>query len=475
MTREPQPGRRAGAGDDGVVPAVEVMLAVARARRALSRSRRLPGLSLFFLGGARGLVKVVSPHVPALPWGVTLSPTLLWEWNARGGRAERPLVAPSPMAAALASSAPAAMPRAVPAPFSSTPAGPPPAEPSFAMGETPKPPPQASSVPSRALPGAAGLEAVAPALVLVHRVRGAPFRGAHSEGGTAPGPISPSAARRRLGNPSFGWDLGAARPAQSRIEGSPPGAVHAAPTPGLTARALTEERSAEGPARSLVAGARPGLEPEADGGVLERGGFAPVAAALPWSLPTATISPTHPQAAPSPERAEPASIAPEPPVPLLWAAPTPGSWGPLHRAPLGAAGDRRAFAMGEPPKPPPHASGEAAPARELVSWGAPAIVWPAGSRSVDALPEDAPARLLQREPRAAPAAMKDLVEVAESLRSFVTREVGAAKQAGASAASRRPEPLRPPSAAQEEATARRLLSRMRTMIQEERFRSGKLR
>src|SRR6185312_11135876 len=107
MTREPQPSRRAGAGDDAVVPAVEVMRAVARARRALSRSRRLPGLALFFLGGGRGLVKVVSPHVPALPWGVTLSPALGWGWSARGGRAERPLVEPSPVAAALSSSAPA--------------------------------------------------------------------------------------------------------------------------------------------------------------------------------------------------------------------------------------------------------------------------------------------------------------------------------------------------------------------------------
>jgi hypothetical protein len=109
----------------------------------------------------------------------------------------------------------------------------------------------------------------------------------------------------------------------------------------------------------------------------------------------------------------------------------------------------------------------------VLPWGAPSI---ARSRAELGPPTpDAPLRLPQRDAHAVPVAMKRLVEVADSLRTFVTREVQEAKEAVSRAASRRLEPLPEPSFTPSDDAIRKLLSRMRTIMQEERFRSGKIR
>ncbi len=74
-----------------------------------------------------------------------------------------------------------------------------------------------------------------------------------------------------------------------------------------------------------------------------------------------------------------------------------------------------------------------------------------------------------------PATVRGLVEVTDSLRSFVTREVGQVREVVASVASRPPAAPPPPVVKVNDETARRLLGQMRSLMQEERFRSGKLR
>jgi hypothetical protein len=91
------------------------------------------------------------------------------------------------------------------------------------------------------------------------------------------------------------------------------------------------------------------------------------------------------------------------------------------------------------------------------------------------LPGLARQRLPQREARTAPAAMRDVVEVANSLRSFVAQEVREVKDAVARVATRRPAAPPSESPVPTDDSVRKLLSRMRTLMQEERFRSGKLR
>src|SRR5262245_34761188 len=66
------------AADDLVVPILQMGLVSARARRAIARTRRVPGLPLLFLGVARGGIKAVTHPVPTLPWSVGLSPLSLW-------------------------------------------------------------------------------------------------------------------------------------------------------------------------------------------------------------------------------------------------------------------------------------------------------------------------------------------------------------------------------------------------------------
>jgi hypothetical protein len=87
----------------------------------------------------------------------------------------------------------------------------------------------------------------------------------------------------------------------------------------------------------------------------------------------------------------------------------------------------------------------------------------------------APARLPERDARAAPIAMKSFVEVADSLRTFVAKEVQGVKEAVSRAASHRPKVPPPAALSPTDDTVRKLLGRMRTMMQEERFRSGKIR
>jgi hypothetical protein len=98
---------------------------------------------------------------------------------------------------------------------------------------------------------------------------------------------------------------------------------------------------------------------------------------------------------------------------------------------------------------------------------------PAGPATPDAVLPYAEPRLLQRDIQASPITVKSVVEVADSLRSFVAREVN--EQVDRAVASRPiAEPARPASPPADEA-ARRMMAQMRTLAQEERFRSGKLR
>lgn len=355
MVNEIQPAPRAGAQADLVVPALIVASAVARARRTIACSRRIPGLSLLFIGSTRGLVQVVTPHVPALPWSVGLSPALLWGHATRGDREAR---------------APVAL-------------------------QTP------AEQPARERPhlesSAAGLEAVAPALILVRSLLGAPHREARSDS-SAPLPSvrtrapAPEAAtwrdvnrQRARGGWGFAWELTAALPARQ-------------PTTGATPRASRTEASL-------------------------------------------------PQAAP----AESARVERA-----------------IERSPAGPE------VRGHKPHLQPTASG-----LEVLPWGASAITRSSQAVAADTAPPieaTVPLRLPGRAPRAAPVTIGSVVEVTDSLRTFVAKEVQEVKDVVSRAvASRPPEPLPQVSPMPSDDTVRKLLSKLRTMMQEERFRSGKLR
>ncbi len=83
---QPKAATRTRASDELAVPGFVVGSAVTRGRRAMARGRRLPGLSMLFVGAARGLASTAAPRVPALPWSAGLSPSQIWGWAARGDR-----------------------------------------------------------------------------------------------------------------------------------------------------------------------------------------------------------------------------------------------------------------------------------------------------------------------------------------------------------------------------------------------------
>jgi hypothetical protein len=344
MVKGSQSGSRLHAPDELIVPALEVGSAIARARRVVARSRRIPGLALLFLGAARGSVKTTPPRVPALPWSIGLSSTVLWGWAARGDRAPH----------ALGQGAPALE----------------------HAGDRPRP-----------LSSAVGLEAVAPALVLVRHLLGAPVREPPSGPGTKPRPIASSPIRHRA---HVGWSfaeaLGAARPASVRA--------------GRTAGTNVRIETGDGDAAHASGERARRIEEGWAGGVHPSHGIAP-------DLATREASP------------------------------------------------------------------EIAAAQEPLPWGAPAA---ARSDAVVAhLAAAAAERLPQRHARAGPTAMQSFVEVADSLRTFVVQEVREVKDAVTRIASSQPAKPHQASLAPTDDAVRNLLSRMRMMMQEERFRSGKLR
>jgi hypothetical protein len=117
---------------------------------------------------------------------------------------------------------------------------------------------------------------------------------------------------------------------------------------------------------------------------------------------------------------------------------------------------------------------------DLSAGEAPALAWSTPARArrpSEAVPAEAgsPARLPEREAHAAPVALKAFVEAANALEAFVATEVQGAKDAVRRAVAERPAP--PPAAnlAPSDDVVRKLMSRMRTMMEEERFRSGKIR
>ena len=82
--------------------------------------------------------------------------------------------------------------------------------------------------------------------------------------------------------------------------------------------------------------------------------------------------------------------------------------------------------------------------------------------------------------RVTPVMVDAIVQIGDSLRTFVTEEIREAKDAIARARSPRLEPARSPlrdgsNLPLTDDTVRKLLHRMRTMMEEERFRSGKIR
>jgi hypothetical protein len=116
---------------------------------------------------------------------------------------------------------------------------------------------------------------------------------------------------------------------------------------------------------------------------------------------------------------------------------------------------------------------------EVLPWSVPSTArsgLAAPADAATAIETPAPLRLPGRDPRAAPVAISSVVEVAETLRTFVAKEVQEVKDAvGRAVASRPPEAQPSASPTPSDDTVRKLLGRMRTMMQEERFRSGKLR
>jgi hypothetical protein len=402
MVNEIQPAPRTGAQADLVVPALIVASAVARARRTLARSRRIPGLSLLFIGSARGLVKVVTPHVPALPWSVGLSPALLWGHTGRGDREARaPVAQQTPTERGpVALQTPAEQP----------------------TRDTRERPHVESS--------AAGLEAVAPGLVLVRSLLGAPHREARSSS-SAPLPSfttrapAPEAApwrnaiqRRARGGWGFAGELTAALPARQ-------------PTAGATPRASRIEASLPQAAPTESARGERAIERSPAG-------------ALPHA---SRIEASLPQAAPYESARVDRVIEQSQAGPEVW---------------------------GHKPPRQPATSGP-----EVLPWGASAITRSSRAVIADTAPPieaAVPLRLPGRAPRAAPVTLGSVVEVADSLRTFVAKEVQEVKDAVSRAvASRPPEPLPQASPMPSDDTVRKLLSKLRTMMQEERFRSGKLR
>jgi hypothetical protein len=153
----------------------------------------------------------------------------------------------------------------------------------------------------------------------------------------------------------------------------------------------------------------------------------------------------------------------------------------------------RSFAVGSrspESAPEPAASGpEILPVAPALAWSARARVGAGPEPAISPVdgprqPEDAGGRapreeallatLPQRDGRAGPA-LKAFVEVADGLRSFVAKEVREVRETVAGVAAVRRETAPEAGLEPTDDLVRKLLSRMRTLMQEERFRSGKIR
>jgi hypothetical protein len=255
---------------------------------------------------------------------------------------------------------------------------------------------------------------VAPGWLLVRSMLGAPLRSAVAEPSAGPRTPARGAVHPDRGSWGFALDMAAARPASVRVD------------------ALTARRSA--PLGTAVPAADSRREPRAGGAgrLTARSGAADGrGAALRSAGSPGTLEPLL-QRTPGPSLAEPL---------------------PVSARRIHAVEDPDAFRPGADP---------AIPWAEAPPWTAPSSEASASHR-----------RLPQREATGSPAALKSVVDVTEALRSFVVQEVRELKDAVARAPA--PQPPPPASLVPSDDIARKLLNRMRTLMQEERFRSGKIR
>jgi hypothetical protein len=112
--------------------------------------------------------------------------------------------------------------------------------------------------------------------------------------------------------------------------------------------------------------------------------------------------------------------------------------------------------------------GEHLPASALPMPLAHPARWPVGDRK-----GAKPPALVEREPQATPS-VTNILAVANGLRRFVEAELNNVRQVVAGMAKQSSQPASGPTGARSGDAVRQILGRMRLLIQEERFRSGKL-
>jgi hypothetical protein len=320
-----------------------------------------------------------------------------------------------------------------------------------------------------------GLEAVAPALVLLRNVLSGSGSSPRASPDTPGSSAAASGAGRSREGLRLGLDINAARPTSARVD---PGSGSALQAPKRAADPMPSSRDArvadargsaarpvgeashvlrEASRSAWEASAAPLASTPAPVLRVSRAGEAPrqtasgSAGELPWGASERV--PTDGGATPEPFASRRGASAREPSLP--------------------AAAPRLPWMMTTEERSKPRARAIEPPAMlEDLPWSVP-VVGRSDAPQADVARADSPLPLPQRAPHAAPTAMRNVVEAAESLRTFVTREIGEVKEAVARAVATRPH-APPPSPPTDDAV-RSLMSRMRTMMQEERFRSGKIR
>jgi hypothetical protein len=486
----PQPGAPARAAEDLAVPAFVIGAAVSRARRSLARSRRIPGLPLIVLRAFHVHAKTAIPRVPALPWGAGLSHLWLWErtrgdTEPGGGPGILGFSSRAPAAAMMAALPQSRSDREYAADERASPVST--EHPSRAVSSASRPPagsadsvgPTIRSAPiardderdaPRVLPSAIGLEGVAPALVLVRSMLGAPFR---AGAGTSPEHRLPTrgAVRPDRGQWGFALDVAATRGTRLPVALSRGGLAPAAAAAQVASSDDTVTPPGEAPLAPEVEtrfasypDAAPALLHQVP--ALSRGEHSVPTSrehdrasnraeedrSLPWPAPQATASSHDDNGT---QREQPSSpygvVASLPWLRQEGSAPPPAltSRDALagHRLPARAATGTQRSALDAAL---PFVSGDSEHGTN-------------GSSRTPVLP--------QREVSAAPAALRSVVDMTETLRTYVVREVQEVKRALAEVARRPP----PADIGASDDVARKLLNRMRTLTEEERFRSGKLR
>jgi len=245
------------------------------------------------------------------------------------------------------------------------------------------------------------------------------------------------------------------------------GRAHPRPSSG----AVHGEDAASTPVPALVRSVlgRPVREAISDAsGARASTGTTPAAALRPPFLPPVVrrALPGHEPATPRPVRPPP---LPQPKAEASFPADD-AAWLSAAR-PEGAPGGNAA----DPPANATTAHDAAASYLPALPWGTRRDTTPIAGSTQDVATIPA-LRWPARGPAAAPAVMTGVLAITDSLRAHVTKEVQQAKDAvDRAVASRRPEPRPAAGLIPDDDTVRKMLVRMRTLIQEERFRSGMLR